>query len=143
MKPSDAVRGVLLLALGGAAAVLPGCGTLKYEVPSSSIAPGGDAKVTAEVKKKAHQTVLEVQARNLIPPARVEPNGTQFVAWYRPNPSGAWNRIGTLEYDEDERTGSLSGSVPETAFDLQISVEPEIPPTSPSPQILFSQRVEK
>jgi hypothetical protein len=142
MRHSGFVNGVLLLVLSGAAAAQSGCGTLKYNVPSSSVAPGADAKVTAEVKKKQHQTMLEVTATNLIPPSRVQPDGVQYVAWYRHDPSGAWSRIGTLDYDEDARKAILAGSVPETAFDLQISVEPGIPPTSPSPKILFSQRVE-
>lgn len=142
MRRSVVVGSTLRLALVCLFAAT-GCATLKYQVASSSIAPGADAKVVAEVKKKQHQTLLEVEAVNLVPPNRVQADGVQYVAWYRPDPSGAWNRIGTLDYDEGERKGNLAGSVPETAFDLQISVEPEVPPTSPSPQILFSQRVQE
>jgi hypothetical protein len=142
MTYSGFVKGALLLVVSGVAATQFGCGTLKYNVPSSSLAPGADAKVVAEVKKNQHQTMLEVEASNLVPPSRVQPDGVQYVAWYRHDPSGAWNRIGTLDYDEDARRAIVAGSVPETAFDLQISVEPGILPSSPSPQVLFSQRVE-
>lgn len=142
MTYSGFVNGALLLVVGGVVATQLGCGTLKYNVPSSSVAPGADAKVVADVKKGQHQTMLEVEAVNLIPPSRVQPDGVQYVAWYRHDPSGAWNRIGTLDYDEDARKAILAGSVPETEFDLQISVEPGIQPSTPSPKILFSQRVE-
>ena len=142
MTYSGVVKGMLLLALSGVAAVQTGCGTLKYNVPTSSAAPGAGAKVTADVRKHQRQTMLEVAATNLVPPSRVTPDGVQYVAWYRHDPSDAWNRIGTLEYDEDAREAILAGSVPETEFDLAISVEPGIPPNSPSPTVLFSQRVE-
>lgn len=141
MTYSGFVRAALLLAASGVAATQFGCGTLKYNVASSSVAPGADATVTAEVKKKQNQTMLEVEAINLVPPSRVEPEGAQFIAWYRRDSSGPWNRIGALEYDEDARKAILAGSVPETAFDLQISVEPGVPPASPSPKVLFSQRI--
>lgn len=142
MTRTAVVNGTLVLLLGGFAALQSGCGPLKYNVRSSALAPGADAKLTADVKKRQGQTLLEMEATNLIPPNRVEENGAQYVAWYRPNASGQWNRIGTLDYDEDDRKGSLNGSVPETAFDFQVSVEGEAPPMSPSPQILFSQRVQ-
>ena len=143
MTRTAVVRGTRLLVLAGVAALQYGCGTLKYTVPSSAIAPGADAKVTADVKKRQGQTILEVEAVNLMPPHRVDASGAQYIAWYRPNSDGQWSRIGTLEYDEDDRRGSLNGSVPEVAFDFQISVEPETPPASPSPQVLFRQRVQK
>lgn len=141
MSPTGRVQVALLLAVSGMGATQLGCGTLKYNVPSSSVAPGADATVTAEVRKKQNQTLLEVEAINLVPPSRVEPDGMQYIAWYRRDASGPWNRIGALDYDEDARKAILAGSVPETAFDLQISVEPGEPPASPSPKVLFSQRV--
>lgn len=142
MTHPDLVKGVLLLALASAASAQLGCGTLKYNVPSSSAAPGADAKLTAEVHKQRHQTSLELEAINLSPPSRVTPDGKQYVMWYRHDPSGPWNRIGTLDYDEDARKAILAGSVPEVAFDVKVSVEPDIEPASPSETILFSQRVE-
>ena len=143
MARTAVVRGTLLLLLSGFAALQSGCGPLKYNVRSSALAPGADAKVIADVKKRQGQTQLEVEATNLIPPNRVESSASQYVAWYRPNSGAQWNRIGTLEYDEDDRIGNLNGSVPEVAFDLQISAEGAAPPSSPSPQILFSQRVQE
>jgi hypothetical protein len=143
MRRNIAFNGPLAIALSLGSAALAGCGTLKYDMQSTAIAPGADAHVVADVRKMQGQTILEIEAKNLIPPERVQAGSTQYIGWYRPNAQGAWNRIGTLAYDEDKRHGSLAGSVPETAFDLQISVEPAIPPTAPSSQILFSQRVER
>jgi hypothetical protein len=142
MRRNTAFSSAVLIALSLGSAALAGCGTLKYDMQSSAVAPGADAHLVADVKKWQGQTMLEIKAENLMPPERIQAGTTQYIGWYRPNAQGAWNRIGTLEYDEDKRKGRLAGSVPETAFDLQISAEPAVLPTSPSPQILFSQRVE-
>jgi hypothetical protein len=36
----------------------------------------------------------------------------------------------------------MSGSVPETAFDLSVTAEADESPASPSPDVIVSQRVE-
>lgn len=142
MGRKAAVNGTSLVVLGLVVTGLAGCGTLKYDMQSTEVAPGADAHLEAQVKKKQGQTMLELKAENLIPPERVHAGRAQYIAWYRSDARDEWNRIGTLEYDEDERQAKLAGSVPETAFDLQVSAEPAIPPNSPSSQVLFSQRVE-
>jgi hypothetical protein len=118
-----------------------GCGTLKYVVPSSAVAPGADAKVIADVHEKQNQTLLEVQVKNLVPPARVSADAAAYVAWYRRDQNAAWSRIGALAYDDRSREGSLTGSVPELAFYFQISAEPAGSPVAPSSIVMFSQHI--
>lgn len=122
--------------------VLVGCGgPLKYNVRSSNLAPGADAKVVAEVRKDLRQTLLEVEAENLPPPARISEGAKAYAVWYRKDASTQWVRIGNLDYDEGDREGKLQGSVPELEFELEITAEEPSLPVSPSPSVVFAQRV--
>jgi len=123
--------------------LLAACGgPLKYSVPSTSRAPGADAKIVADVAPGQGQTRLEMAVANLAPPARVAEKATAYVAWYRKNSSATWSRVGGLAYDEGDRQGKLSGSVPEIAFDLAVTAEQSDSPASPSPDVILAQRVE-
>jgi hypothetical protein len=123
--------------------LLAACGgPLKYTVPSSARAPGADAKVVAEVSAGQGQTRLEIDVTNLPPPGRVSEKATTYIAWYRKNSSTTWSRVGGLKYDDSDREGKISGSVPEVAFDLSVTAEETEGPASPSPEVIIAQRVE-
>lgn len=135
MKTFSSLVGFALLAVA--------CGgPLQYQVPSSPKAPGADAKIVADVAEDQGQTRLEMEVTNLAPPNRVNQNAKVFVAWYRKGPSAIWSRIGGLKYDEDDREATLTGSVPETAFDLSVSAEATEAPASPSADVVIAQRVQ-
>lgn len=133
------------LSLGFAAAlVLSGCGgPLKYMVPSSRLAPGADAEIVANVNEAQNQTTLEVHVRNLPPAGRVNPAAKFFVGWSRKGDGGVWGRLGTLKYDDEKRTAELMATVPEVAFDFEVSAEAEEGAASPGADVVFSQRVAK
>jgi hypothetical protein len=118
-------------------------GPLKYQVPSSARAPGADAKIVADVAADQGQTRLEMDITNLPPPGRINEKATAYLAWYRKDSSATWSRVGGLKYDEGDREGKISGSVPELAFDLSVTAENNDSPASPSPDVIVSQRVEK
>ncbi len=123
--------------------LLTACGgPLKYQVPSSARAPGADAKIIADVSGDQGQTQLSVDISNLPPPARIVEKDTTYLAWYRKDSSATWSRIGGLKYDEGDRRGKLSGSVPEVAFDLSVTAEAGESPASPSPDVIVSQRIQ-
>ncbi len=123
---------------------LAGCGgPLQYKIPSSRLAPGADAEITANVNEAQNQTTLEVHAKNLPPAGRVNPNAKYFVAWQRKTSGGVWARLGTVKFDEEKRTGELMATVPEQAFDFEISAEAEEGAASPSADVVFSQTVAK
>ncbi|MEO6534041.1 MAG: hypothetical protein ABIO06_10770 [Pseudolysinimonas sp.] len=115
---------------------------MKYQVPSTSRAPGADARIVADVATTQGQTHLEIDVTNLPPPARVTPTATAYLAWYRKDANSTWTRIGGLKYDEGDREGQLSGSVPEVAFDLIVAAEASESPASPSPEVVVSQRIQ-
>lgn len=125
-------------------APLTACGgPLRYEVPSTAKAPGADAKIVADVQEDQHQTQLEVAVENLPPPGRIAEGSSTYVAWYRKDSHAVWARIGAIDFDMDARSGSLKGSVPEAAFDLEITAEADLSPASPSAHVVFSQHISK
>lgn len=135
-------RSFVLFAL--LALLAAGCGPQKYNLRSDPRAPGADAVLTADIQKDQGRTALEFHVTNLAPPDRIEAGDTAFVAWYRKDDKTAWQRIGALKYDAESRSGSLaSASVPETAFDMELTAEKNVDPASPSPTVIFQQRVEK
>ena len=123
---------------------LAGCGgPLKYNVASSRLAPGADAEIIANVNESTNQTALEVHVKNLPPAGRVNPNAKAFVGWARKSEKGTWSRIGSVQFNEEARTDQLMGTVPEKAFDFEISAEADEGVQSPSADVVFSQSVGK
>ncbi len=118
-------------------------GPLTYKVPSSAKAPGADATIIADIQKEQNTTMLQVDVVNLAPAARIVPGATQYIVWFRKSPAQLWQRVGLLKYDESSRKASLKGSAPETFFELEISVEKELEPASPSVDIIITQAVGK
>lgn len=118
-------------------------GPLQYKIPSSRLAPGADAEITANINEGQNQTLLEVKVVNLPPASRVNPNAKYYVAWQRKSEAGVWARLGTVKFDEEKRTGDLTATVPEQLFDFEISAEPDEGAKSPSADVVFAQRVAK
>jgi predicted small lipoprotein YifL len=118
-------------------------GPLQYKVPSSRLAPGADADITATVNEAQNQTALEMKAVNLPPPSRVNPNAKHYVAWARKDNAGVWSRLGTVRFDEEKRTAELTATVPEQGFDFELSAEADEGTQSPSADVVFAQRVAK
>src|SRR5262249_38216864 len=105
-------------------------------------APDLDASIEAEVKKDTGMTMLKVNAEHLAPPDRLG-SGKHFVLWAK-DEKGKWGRVGALKYDDGDRRGKLDGaSVPATSFEVQVTVEKDSAPDSPSSDVVFSQHVNR
>ena len=85
--------------------------------------------------------MVEFKAANLPPAERVKEGATTFVLWQRRDDSVQWSRIGALNYDADTREGAMMATVPELAFDFEVTVEQNQFPESPSAEVIYSQRV--
>lgn len=124
--------------------LLAACGgPLKYSIPSSPKAPGADAELVADVRDDQNQTQLEMEVTNLAPPDRIANDATSYVAWFRKSPETVWSRIGSVAYDADKRKGEFTGTVPELAFDFEVTAETVDSAASPSGNVIFNQRVAK
>ncbi|WP_437782198.1 hypothetical protein [Sorangium sp. So ce1097] len=127
-----------------ACAMMAGCGgPLRYTPQGMGKAPGADAVIVADVNFDAAMTRLDISTKNLPPPDRLDPGGSVYVVWARPDNDSPWQRVGALNFDADARTGKLKDvSVPLTRFELVISVEKTTNPASPSTELVFKQNVE-
>jgi hypothetical protein len=133
----DSILGITLVA-----GMLAACGgPLEYEAISSPRAPGADASITADVQKDQHQTELRLEIDNLPPAERVDAGSQHYVAWYRHDEKEAWKRIAGLNYEADEREATLQTAVPETSFELWVTTEKDLEAVSPSPKLVFEQRI--
>ena len=126
------------------ALTLAACGgPLKLALRGSELSPGSDAQVVAAIDDGRHVTDLEITATNLTPADRLLPSGKAYVVWQRKDDKTAWARAGALELENEGRNGKAKLTVPETAFDMLVSVEADASVASPSGKTVFSQRVEK
>lgn len=128
-----------------ACAVMAACwgGPLRYTPQGIGKAPGADAVITADINFDAAMTRLDIVAKNLPPPERLDASSSAFVVWARQDGSAPWQRVGALNYSSDSRTGKLKDvSVPLTRFELIVSLEKNINPAEPSSEIVFQQIVE-
>ena len=123
-------------------ALAAGCGPVKYSLRSTDTSPGADATLLAEAHAAQGTTRIDLATEHLAPPDRIHAGDAAFVAWWRKNDQGAWQRIGALTYDPDKRAGVLAAaSVPETSFELEVTSEKAVDPASPSPVVIFQQGV--
>ncbi|WP_049876433.1 hypothetical protein [Sorangium cellulosum] len=111
-----------------------GCGGPSEQTAEGTrLAPGADARITADVDADAVTTRLAVDVAHLAPPERIEAGSQQFVVWQRPSSASAWRRVGVLDYHAGNRRGRLTETtVPHANFELLITVEKQSNPPSPS-----------
>lgn len=131
------VRCVVALAV----AIVAACGPMTYELRGTELVTGADAVLSADVKKDQNLTQVEFTAKNLPPPDRLKEGLTTYVLWQRRDDSAQWSRIGALNYDADRREGTMTATVPELAFDFEVTAEQNQFPESPSAEVVYAQRV--
>jgi hypothetical protein len=120
------------------------CGPMKFALQGTTLATGADATLTADVSSETSVTKVNFIAENLPPAGRVKEGSTTFVVWQRKSAEVPWTRVGALVYNESGRTGEmLDTTIPETAFDFQVTVEQAPDVAAPSPEVIFSQHVQK
>lgn len=138
---SNWIRGAAALSV---CAFLMACGPLRYTPHGTVKAPEADAVIEAEVQKGSGLTRFDVTIKHLAPPERLSSGGTTFVVWARQGDAAPWQRIGALNYDEDDRRGEmLEASVPLTSFSLIVSIEKQPAPEKPSSDVVLTQDVNK
>lgn len=136
---SAIVYGALLSAVALGAA---GCGgPFQYTPRPTARAPEADANIVADVHRDESMTNLQIRIQHLAPPDRIQAGGTNYVVWYRRNGAMPWTRSGILRYNPSSREGEMVGTVPETFFDAQITVENGPAPGAPSMNVVLMQRV--
>jgi hypothetical protein len=134
---------IVRAAVGAPLLLVLGCGgPLKYAPKPTAKAPEADVKISADVHKDQGSTKLVINIEHLATPDRLADGGAHYVVWYRKNSDQAWQRVGALKYDDGSRKGVAEDmTVPETAFELEVTDEHDTSPGSPSPNVIVSQLV--
>jgi len=132
-------QGIVVGTLG---LVLAACGgPLHYTPHGTARAPEADAQLEATVNTQQQNTAVHLVMQHLAPPDRLVPGGNSYVVWARRNNSSQWIRIGTLVYNPGTREGELTTVAPETAFEIDVTVENNPAPPVPSQNVVLVQRV--
>ncbi len=116
------------------------CGADTYDSQGTNRAVGTDAEVTVK-DDDAGNHQLSVEVRHLPPPGRIASGHTHFVVWSIPE-GGMPQHVGALEYDEDDRVGTLETLTPFEIFQVRITAEKERLPRSPSEHVVVRQSVQ-
>lgn len=139
MKPRISMgSGAVFLAL---AMLVAGCGT-KYVVKGTPSAPEADGVISATSHSENSLTSIEIDAEHLAPPDRLFGGAKCYVVWARKNSDSPWLRVAKLDYSDGSRKGAVKlATVPLTSFELAITAEQQEAPESPSPNVVFAQKV--
>ena len=86
--------------------------------------------------------MVTVEMEHLPPASRISESATLYVVWIKPQ-GGTPSMAGRLEYDDDERSGTMRATTPHTEFELLITAETDATATSPSDIVVARQRVEE
>lgn len=107
-----------------AVAVLPlaavGCSQIHELRPAQrNPAAVGNIKAKADDNKN---TVLEVRAEHLAPPAALDPTLNTYVVWIRPGVAQEFTNVGQLAMRSD-RSGQLQATTPFREFNVLVTAE--------------------
>lgn len=130
-----------ILKLSLFALLLSGCGgPSEYIITGTERSAGTDGLVTVEVIEG--NRMVTVVMEHLPPASRVSETATLYVVWIKPQ-GGTPSMAGRLEYDDDERTGTMRATTPHTNFELLITAENDATVAAPSDIVVARQRVEE
>lgn len=122
------------------AAVASCAGTREYVLQGTNVATGADGQLRVEELDGGNYQV-NISVSNLLPPARVNEELTTYVVWIQPSEQTP-QRVGTLNYDADERTGEMMATTAITAFQVVVSAEVAPDVATPSEHVVFRASVE-
>lgn len=130
-----------ILKLSLFALLLTGCGgPSEYIITGTERAVGTDGMATVEMIEGNRMVTVELE--HLPPASRVSESATVYIVWIKPQ-GGTPSMAGRLEYDDDERTGTMRATTPHANFQLLITAETDATVTSPSDIVVARQQVEE
>jgi len=119
---------MLSFALLGA---LSACGgPAEFALTGTARAAGTDGTATVEVIEGGSHMVT-VELMHLPPPARLGDGLTTYVVWLQEE-GGQPQKAGVLAYDEDERSGTMRATTPNSGITLIVTAETDRDAASPS-----------
>ena len=110
---------------------------MKYNVVGTSVATSADGTIEVEKTDQGNYTIV-VKLEHLPPPARI--GGQHYVVWLSPT-GGQPRKLGTLEFDEDDRTGVMTATTTSPSFDVTVTAEASDAVTVPGNTVVIQQTV--
>lgn len=129
----------LVLAFLFVLAVAPACGSPEFPVTGTERAAGADGMIRLE-ELDGGNVLVEIEMEHLPPPSRLGQGLTTYVVWFTPQ-GGQPQKAGALGYDDDNRSGRMTATSPQSAFEVVISAERGINVTNPSDIVVARRRV--
>ncbi len=128
-----------ILFLATFAFALVGCGgPSEYVVTGTARSAGTDGLVTVEMIEG--NRMITVELNHLPPASRISESATLYVVWIKPT-GGTPSMAGRLEYDADDRIGTMRATTPHDTFTLLITAEADATASSPSDIVVARQEV--
>ena len=131
-----ATLGILL-----ALSVIGCAGTREYVVQGQTPAAGADAVINIEHQEETSNWLVTVEVDHLLPPARYGDGLSVYAVWLR-EAEGQPERVGNLDYDSDDRVGTLEITTSLAGFELLITGESDANATTPSENVVIRHTAE-
>lgn len=120
------------------AALASACGPTVYDIRGTREMPGVDGEI--RVGDTGTNRMIEIELKHLPPPGRMASGARYYAVWFR-GPDRRAQLAGHLEYDEDDRTGSLRATTPLRRLRVVVTAESRPHPHGPSTEVVLRQRV--
>src|SRR5262245_5849047 len=126
-------------AVAAVVAVLPlaavGCSTRIQELRPAQRNPAAVGNIKAKTDENKN-TLLEVRAEHLAPPAALDPTLSTYVVWIRPVAAQEFTNVGQLAMRGD-RSGRLQATTPFPEFNVLVTAEQSGTARAPSPFVVM------
>ena len=108
------------------------------KLTNTGVAPAAQGKVITSTDRNGN-TSVEVQVEHLANPQSLKPAKQTYLVWIQPSGQSA-QLLGALRVNEGLK-GSIKGSTPFTNFEVFITAEDEMQPSTPSSTVLLKGSV--
>lgn len=116
-------------------------GPTVYALVGTPRSIGTDGRVEVE-ESEGGNYLVEVQVNHLVPPERLGEGLTTYVVWFI-REGVAPTLAGSLNFNEEERSGSMLATTPYSQFRVRVTAEETRDVASPSEFIIADQLVQE
>ena len=116
-----------------------GCGGTQVTVHGQDRAAGAVGTIDVESLETGNYAV-ETVVEHLLPPNRFGEGLTTYAVWFQA-PDEQPDRVGVLDYDEDDRRGEMMATTSLPTFQVIVTGESDTGAVAPSEHVVFRTNV--
>lgn len=131
------MRGMILVATLGLASACSSATVIRTETLAPAV--GAEVEIRVEALDSGNYLV-NLSVEHLAPPNRVAEGMTRYVVWITGS-DGVPRRVGYLDFNDDDREGSMSATTTDNTFTITVTAEVDGAVTMPSQAIVAQQEV--